>query len=265
MSGLHTPSADKKPCIGVFDSGIGGVSVLRALAAELPYEDFLFYGDSAHAPWGERTQDEVLDLARGITSNLIARGAKAVVIACNTATSVAANTLREEYPAVPIVGIEPAVKPACERPGDDPVLVMATEITLKLDRFAELARACENEHEIIPVPCPGLAARIEQGNLDAPDVQNLINDLVGDYAGKVGSVVLGCTHYPFVRDKIVRALGGNVATFDGGEGTARQLRVRLTAEGLLAKQTSPGSIRFDSSNKTPEQLTLYRTFFEMPL
>ncbi|MGN0075471.1 MAG: glutamate racemase, partial [Parafannyhessea sp.] len=123
----------REGCVGVFDSGVGGISVLKSLAAELPHEDFVFFGDSANAPYGEKTEDEVLELSRANVERLLADGAKAIVIACNTATSVAAETLRGEYPDLPIVGVEPALKPATLAPKHDRILVMATPITLKLD------------------------------------------------------------------------------------------------------------------------------------
>lgn len=247
--------------VGVFDSGVGGISVLRALVAELPHEDFRYLGDSANAPYGEKTEAQVLELSRGIVEGFLADGAKAIVIACNTATSVAAATLRAAHPDVPIVGIEPALKPAAEEGPRRRILVMATEVTLRLDKYHELASTYGRDSEVISVPCPGLAARIERGDLDAPDVTETIRGLVGAYAGKVDSVVLGCTHYPFVRDQIARVLGPGVRFFDGGAGTARQLRARLAAEGLLANRARSGRVELSSSLDTPEELALYERFF----
>lgn len=247
--------------VGVFDSGVGGISVLRALVAELPHEDFRYLGDSANAPYGERTEDEVLELSRGIVDGFLADGAKAIVIACNTATSVAAATLRAAHPDVPIVGIEPALKPAAKEGPHRRVLVMATEVTLRLDKYHELASTYGREAEVISVPCPGLAARIERGCLDAPDVTETIRGLVGDYAGRVDSVVLGCTHYPFVRDQIAQVLGPDVRFYDGGAGTARQLRARLAAEGLLSDRVRLGCVELSSTLDTPEELALYERFF----
>lgn len=251
--------------VGVFDSGVGGISVLRALVAELPHEDFRFFGDSANAPYGEKTEAQVLDLSRSIVEDLVARGAKAIVIACNTATSVAAATLRAAYPDVPIVGIEPALKPAARALPHGRVLVMATEVTLRLEKYHELVRAWGGECEVIPVPCPGLAARIERGSLDAPDLAEMIAGYVGAYAGKVDGVVLGCTHYPFVRGLIAEALGADVRFFDGGAGTARQLRARLIDAGLLADRDRAGRVEFASSLDTLEELALYRRFFSLKI
>lgn len=250
--------------VGVFDSGVGGISVLRALVAELPHEDFRFFGDSANAPYGEKTEERVLELSRGIVEGLLADGAKAIVIACNTATSVAAEALRSSYADVPIVGIEPALKPAARALPHGRVLVMATEVTLRLEKYHELVRAWGGECDVVPVPCPGLAARIERGNLDAPDVREMIAGYVGSYTGAVDGVVLGCTHYPFVRRLIADVLGPGVRFFDGGTGTARQLRVRLTDVGLLASRERPGRVEFASSLDTPEELALYESFFSLP-
>ena len=251
--------------VGVFDSGLGGISVLRSLVAELPHEDFHYFGDSANAPYGEKAEAQVLELSQGIAERFLADGAKAIVIACNTATSAAAATLRAAHPNVPIVGIEPALKPAARAFPRGRILVMATEMTLHLDKYHELARAWGGECEVVPVPCPGLAARIERGDLDAPDLAEMVAGLVGGYAGSIDAVVLGCTHYPFVRAQIARALGPGVAFFDGGAGTARQLRARLTDEGLLSERDRSGRVSFASSLDTPHELALYQSFFSMPL
>lgn len=249
--------------VGVFDSGLGGISVLRALRATLPGEDYLYFGDSGHAPYGDKPLQEVQALSLQAAQLLLSRGAKAIVIACNTATSAAAATLRAAHPDVPIVGIEPALKPAARAFPRGRILVMATEMTLQLDKYHDLARAWGGECEVVPVPCPGLAARIERGDLDAPDLAEMIEGLVGSYAGSVDAVVLGCTHYPFVRTQIERVLGPGVAFFDGGAGTARQLRKRLSDEGLLAADGHPGRVEFASSLDTPNELALYRSFFHM--
>lgn len=249
--------------VGVFDSGVGGVSVLQHLVRELPGEDFRFFGDSAHAPYGERTPDDVYRLSRSIVDAMVADGAKALVIACNTATSAAAPRLRAAYPELPIVGVEPALKPAVLHGGTGRILVMATEVTLALDKFHRLEERWGEGAEVEPVACVGLAGRIERGDLDAPDVLELIEHLVGRYRGTVDRVVLGCTHYPFVRAQIAQVLG-DVTFFDSGEGTARQLHRLLEQHGLLSEQPE-GSVSFASSIDTPEELELYRSFFAVPV
>ena len=234
MWGSKVKKGSYKDCVGVFDSGVGGISILQGLMRELPHERFVYFGDSANAPYGEKTPEQVLDLSRSIVDSLVCAGCKAVVIACNTATSAAANALRAEYDDIPIVGVEPALKPAvlAERRGR--VLVMATPMTVRLEKFRHLMDEWGDAAQVDAVPCWGLAARIEQGHLGDDDVRDLIDELVGAYAGNVDAVVLGCTHYPFVREQIAQVLG-DVRFFDGGAGTARQLH-RMLKRGLLAAQ-----------------------------
>lgn len=249
--------------VGVFDSGVGGVSVLRHLVRELPGEDFHYFGDSAHAPYGGKTADEVYALTRAIAERMLSDGAKALVIACNTATSAAAPQLRAAYPEVPIVGVEPALKPAVLAQGTGKVLVMATEVTLMLDKFHRLEHRWAQDAEVETVACAGLVECIERGDLEAPELIELLERLVGRYRGDVDRVVLGCTHYPFVRSQIAQVLG-DVRFFDGGAGTARQLRRLLEQGGILGDEDHAGKVTFASSIDTPEELELYRWFFDRP-
>ena len=177
--------AGGKGFVAVFDSGLGGISVLRRLVDVLPHEDFVYVGDSAHNPYGERSPSQILSLSRQIVGELVREGAKAVVIACNTATSVAAATLRRELSTIPIVGVEPALKPATEHDPHRRILVMATPVTLRLDKYQQLAKAYGSDSEVISVPCAGLAKRIEQGRLDEADLREMISSLVGRYRGTV--------------------------------------------------------------------------------
>ena len=248
--------------VGVFDSGVGGISVLRQLAATLPSESFVYFGDSANAPYGEKTRDQVARMSRDIVDRLLDEGAKAIVIACNTATSVAAASLRADYAHVPIIGVEPALKPATEQPGVKRILVMATPITLRLDKYQLLAEKWGSGHEVIDAPCPGLAARIEKGDLESPDIYELLEDLVGSYAGAVDAVVLGCTHYPFIARQI-REVVGDVPLFDGAYGTALQLQRKLAERGLTTKSSGRGTVEFLSSKPGEDEIELYRSFFEL--
>lgn len=250
--------------IAVFDSGVGGISVLRALVEELPHERFSYFGDSANAPYGEKSEAQIMRLTHGHVENLVDHGAKAVVIACNTATSVAGASLREAYPDTLFIGVEPALKPAAEAYPGGSILVMATPVTLALEKYHELAMTFDDTCTIHAVACPELADRIEQGKLDAPDLRDLIESYVGSYRGKVDAVVLGCTHYPFVVPAIREVLG-DVEFFDGGAGTARQLKRRLTAMNELAPDTQPGAVEFSSSLDTPEEYALYDELFSMDL
>ena len=257
---LRDPSLAAAP-IGVFDSGVGGVSVLARLACELPHEDFLYFGDSAHAPYGEKPRDWIVRRSRDITEQLLDRGAKAIVIACNTATSAAASTLRSEYAHIPIIGVEPALKPATLAEGVNRVLVMATPITLRLDKYQQLAERWGGGHVVIDAPCPGLASRIEQGDLDAPDVVELVYELVGRYRGEIDAVVLGCTHYRFVAWAIREVLG-DVRLFDGADGTARQLHRKLSERGLMTLSTGSGVISFMTSGDDSVLVPLYEEYLE---
>ncbi|MDO4808122.1 MAG: glutamate racemase [Coriobacteriales bacterium] len=249
--------------VGVFDSGVGGISVLQHLVRELPAEDFRFFGDSAHAPYGGKTPEEVYQLSEDIASRMIDDGAKALVIACNTATSAAATQLRTHYPELPIVGVEPALKPAVLAPGAGKVLVMATEVTLALDKFQRLAERWAEGVGIETVACTGLVEFVERGELEGPHIAALLEGLVGRYRGEVDRVVLGCTHYPFVRAQIGKVLG-DVRFFDGGAGTARQLRRLLAQDGLLRDADHKGSVTFSSSIDTPEERALYQRLFDTP-
>lgn len=250
--------------VGMFDSGVGGISVLRECVRELPHESFRFYGDSANAPYGEKTREWVQARSREIVDGLLDDGCKAIVIACNTATSAAADALRSEHPDVPILGVEPALKPAALAPKHDRVLVMATPMTAHLSKYQHLMREWGERSDVATVPCPGLAARIERGDLEADDLHELLEHLVGTYRGRIDSCVLGCTHYPFIKPQIRRVLG-DVPFFDGGAGTARQLRRRLRTAGLLSTADEPGRVVLGSSLDTPEEMALYRRFYGMPL
>lgn len=249
-----------KGYVGVFDSGVGGISILQGLVHELPHERFLYFGDSAHAPYGEKTPEQVLNLSRFIVSDLVEAGCKAIVIACNTATSAAADALREEYAGLPIVGVEPALKPAVLAKRHGRVLVMATPMTVRLEKFQQLLEEWGDIAHVDAVPCWGLAARIEQGDLDAPDVVQLIRELVGEYAHSTDAVVLGCTHYPFVAAQIREVLG-EVPFFDSALGTARQLGRRLKQSGIAAPASQVGDVVFKSSKSTPDEIALYQRFF----
>ena len=178
--------------VAVFDSGLGGISVLRALVQRMPGEDFLYFGDSANAPYGVRPAAEVRELTQSVIARLYARGIKAAVIACNTATSAAIGTLRAAFSDIPVIGIEPALKPAAAQHRH--VLVLATPLTLREEKFAALMQRCAASAEILPLPCPELVEFVERGELDSPALTAYLARQLGPYAGHVDAVVLGCTH-----------------------------------------------------------------------
>ncbi len=226
---------DKKSLpVGVFDSGLGGISVLRRLVKVLPDEDFIFYGDSANAPYGSRTADDILQLTENAANRLLSYGVKAIVIACNTASSAAGRQLREKYKNMPIICIEPALKPAVQEGHGGAVAVLATEATLRLSKFAHLMDLYGKKIDIIKLPLPGLPEFVERGELDSDKLRDFLTEKFAVLKGRnVESAVLGCTHYPFVRPMIQSILGQDVKLYDGADGTARQTRRCLESYGLL--------------------------------
>lgn len=237
--------------IGVFDSGVGGISVLGELRRALPGEHFLYYGDNRHAPYGTKTEAEVLRYVRGVMDHLIAQDVKAVVIACNTATSVAAATLRAEL-SLPIIGMEPALKPAAEQRQDGQILVLATPMTLRLPKFQALyARYGQGA---VPLPCPGLMDLVEAQAFDQAKRYLQEHFLAFDMA-HVDAVVLGCTHYVFLRPILQALLPAHVRILDGNAGTARQL-ARVLEQNDLINTAGKGSIRLETSGDPAAVLPL---------
>ena len=239
--------ARERPIV-VFDSGVGGVSVLRALVKELPGERFVYFGDSANAPYGPRTTEEIRSLTLENLRRLDAEyGFKAAVIACNTATSAAISELRAAWPDRPIVGIEPALKLAADRNPGGTILVMATETTLREEKFAALTRRVRAGCTVIGLPCPELVEFVERGELSGDALRAYLSEKLLPYRGAVDAVVLGCTHFPFVKPMIREVLGDAVALYDGAEGTARETRAQLERRGLLNPAETPGTVTIKSS------------------
>lgn len=249
--------------IAVIDSGVGGISVLRELLKIMPWEHYLYFGDSANAPYGSKTKGEVLELTRHNLKLLRERGIKALVIACNTATSAAAAVLREENPDLPIIGIEPAIKPAAFLFPHPRVLVMATPLTLKEEKFRALVARFADREEIIPLPCPGLVELIEAGNLDGEAINRYLEELFAPYIRqKIDAVVLGCTHYPHIKNVIARHVPLRATIIDGGEGTARETYRRLSVAGLLADTRQVGSVGIINTSGDERLIRLSRELLE---
>ena len=247
--------SDSRP-IAFFDSGLGGISVL-------PEENYLYYGDSLHAPYGVKTVDEVTARSRAIVRHLLDEGAKAIVIACNTATAAAANTLRAEFPDVPIIGTEPALKPAVERHPGGRILVMATAMTVKEQKFQALRAQYEQQAEIIPIPCSGLMEFVEQGILRGEQLSAYLFEKLSPYLKvPVDAVVLGCTHYSFLQSAIRRIVGRTPEIIDGSYGIAMQLRRRLEAVDELNGSGVRGTVTFENSLDEPEILALSRALLD---
>ncbi|WP_194192059.1 glutamate racemase [Clostridium chrysemydis] len=243
--------------IGFFDSGVGGLSVLREALKLMPNEDYIYFGDSKNAPYGTRDMKEVRDLTFDAVHFLFDKGAKAIVVACNTATSAAVSELRRTYKDVPIVGIEPAVKPAVKLGKKGKIVIMATPFTLKQEKFKSLMSKYERDAEIVPMPCAGLVEFIEKGDLGSQDVYNYLKDKFKDFnKGDIASVVLGCTHYPFIRETLSEVLGDEVSIIDGGEGTVNEVKRRLELADLLTDRKEKGKISFYNSCEREEILEL---------
>lgn len=244
----------KEAPIGVFDSGLGGITVLKEMIRLMPGEDFIYLGDSANAPYGVRTDKEVRNLTILHITDLLNMGAKAICVACNTATSAAVAELRTIYPEVPLVGIEPALKPAAESKDYPTILVMATPMTIRKDKFQNLLSRFKEQAKIIELPCPGLMEFIEHGILSGEKLENFLKQLLWDYIdADIDGVVLGCTHYPFVKNEIQKVLGGEVMMFDGSFGTARELKRRIELAGLSSGKEK-GSIRMLNSDESQIEL-----------
>lgn len=241
--------------IGVFDSGVGGISILRELVRLMPNENYIYLGDSANAPYGTKTLDQVVELVCNDAEYLYSKGIKALVVACNTATSAGIGLLRKRYTDIPVIGIEPALKPAVLSAEHPTVLVMATPMTLREEKFRCLMQRFEEKAEIIPLPCPGLMEFVERGELQSEALEQYLYKLFAPYE-KVDAVVLGCTHYPFVRKVIKKVLGDEAVLFDGGEGTARETRRQLVERGLLSPSEEPGKVVFENSAKEESLLKL---------
>ncbi|MFV3372320.1 glutamate racemase [Pseudomonas sp. NY15435] len=226
--------ADAAP-IGVFDSGVGGLSVLHEIRARLPHESLIYLADCGHVPYGEKTPEYIRARCRAIAAFLLSRGAKALVLACNTATAAAAADLRELYPQLPIVAMEPAVKPAAEATRSGVVGVLATTGTLKSARFAALLDRFASDVRVITQPCPGLVERIELGDLNGPQTRELLQGYVAPLLAEgCDTLILGCTHYPFLRPLLRELVPADVSLVDTGAAVARQLERMLAARQLLA-------------------------------
>ena len=244
----------KHDYIAVFDSGVGGLSVLRHLRRVMPGERYLYFGDSANAPYGTKTKKEVKALTFAAAQRLISRGIKALVVACNTATSAAIKELRQAYPDLIVIGIEPALKPAADRFPGGRLCVMATPMTLREEKFAALMHRYEEVCHVHKLPAPGLVELVEGGRADSPEAEALLKTLFATLEAPPDAVVLGCTHYPFAAKAISRVLGEGVALLDGGDGTARETRRRLAKADLL--EDGRGELVIENSKNDPWLLHL---------
>ncbi|MBI5934875.1 MAG: glutamate racemase [Chloroflexi bacterium] len=244
-----SPSPSPNP-IGVFDSGVGGLSVLRAMRQLMPSENVIFFGDQGHVPYGPRPLEEVRAFSEGITRWLLDEGAKLIVVACNTASAAALKHLRETFPDVKFVGMEPAVKPAAEWTRSRVVGVLATPATFQGALYASVVERFASGVEILQNTCPGLVQEIEKGNLEGEETRAILESALRPMLEKnVDTVVLGCTHYPFVIPLIERIVGESVRVIDPAPSVARQAERLMEAAGTENASTSRGRVQFYTSGE----------------
>ncbi|WP_462381997.1 glutamate racemase [Pseudomonas sp. Marseille-QA0892] len=238
--------SDDRP-IGVFDSGVGGISVLREIRQRLPLEPLLYVADSGHVPYGEKTPEYIRERCRAISDFFMSANAKALVVACNTATAAAAADLRDAYPTLPIVAMEPAVKPAALATRNGIIGVLATSGTLKSARFAALLDRFASNIRVVTQPCPGLVEQVEAGQLEDASTEAMLRGYVQPLleAG-CDTVILGCTHYPFLKPLLARILPGHIQVVDTGAAVARQVERILNEKSLTS--AGPSSVSFRTSS-----------------
>jgi glutamate racemase len=265
---MMTESCSSLP-IGVFDSGIGGISVLAELIYCLPEEGYVYYGDSVNAPYGVRNKDEIKELSFQVTNHLMKYGIKGLVVACNTASSAAVNELREAF-NIPIVAMEPALKPAVELQNTGKIIVMATPLTLMEKKFNSLSNRLNNNTEIIKLPCPGLVEMIEEDGGKGPELKEYLEALLLPFKKDDRNViVLGCTHYIFVKDIIREIAGEQACLIDGNRGTARQLERLLKQYQILRscnkEEKGYTEVKILNSANENNKLALSKTLLEKHL
>jgi len=235
--------------VGVFDSGVGGLSVLADIRAQLPSESLLYVADSGHVPYGEKSPAYIRARCRNISAFLLEMGAKALVLACNTATVAAIADLRAQYPNVPILGLEPAIKPAAAQTRSGVIGVLATSGTLASDRFATLRDQFAGAAHVVTQACPGLVECVERGDLHSPETRQLLARYVAPLlAAGCDTLILGCTHYPFLKPLLRELVPQNVRLIDTGSAVARQLERRLSAQNLQANGPARAARFWSSGN-----------------
>ena len=234
--------------IGIFDSGVGGISVLRAIGEQMPEESVIYFGDQGHIPYGRRLTEQIRNFSEAITNFLLEHDAKIIVVACNTASAAALKYLREKFPDVQFVGMEPAVKPAAEHTQTGKVGVLATPATFQGALYASVVERFASGVELFQNTCPGLVQQIEQGNLNGEETRRILEDALLPMLEKnIDTVVLGCTHYPFVIPLIQQIVGENVQVIDPAPAVAKQTRRLLEANGMRNRSESKGEVKFYTS------------------
>ncbi len=237
--------------IGVFDSGVGGLSVLRAIRQQMPEESVVYFGDQGHVPYGLRPMKQIQNFSEGITKFLLELDAKIIVVACNTASAAALKYLRETFPDISFVGMEPAIKPAAEKTETGVVGVLATPATFQGALYASVVERFAAGVKLLQSTCPGLVQQIEKGDLDGIETHRILEDALNPMLAKnIDTVVLGCTHYPFVIPLIERIVGDKVRVIDPAPSVARQAKRLLEADGLKNLGDVRGEVRYFTSGST---------------
>ncbi|NLB18224.1 MAG: glutamate racemase, partial [Syntrophomonadaceae bacterium] len=238
--------------IGLFDSGVGGISVMKELRKLLPSEDLIYFADSANFPYGNNPPDFIRERAQAISDFMLSQSVKLLVVACNTASVAALNEIRQTLD-VPVVGIEPAIKPATTLTRNGRVGVLATGVTLAGERFTSLVERFANGVEVHTQACPGLAEMVEAGKLENEDTNKLLSAYLDKLlAQEVDTIVLGCTHYPFLRPEVEKLVGESIDVIDTGSAVSQQVARVLAANQLLASIDGPGREIFYTSGTSPE-------------
>ncbi|HCR71120.1 MAG TPA: glutamate racemase [Anaerolineae bacterium] len=234
--------------IGIFDSGVGGLSVLREIRALMPNENIIYFGDQGHVPYGPRSMEQIQNFSEGITNCLLKNHAKIIVVACNTASAAALKYLREKFPDIQFVGMEPAVKPAAEKTQTKKVGVLATPTTFQGALYASVVERFASDVEIFQNTCNGLVQQIEAGELNSEKTKKILEDALLPMLEKnIDTVVLGCTHYPFVIPLIEKIVGESVRVIDPAPAVAKQTERLLEAKGLRYSSNENGEVVFFTS------------------
>ncbi len=254
---LNKPHSFNNQLVGVMDSGVGGILVLKHIHALLPHESLIYFADSKYAPYGSKTSAEITARCMIIADFLIAKDVKTIVVACNTATAAAIDAMRDKY-SLPIIGMEPAVKPAAEASKNGIIGVLATVGTLKSAQFAALLESYGRNVKVVTQACVGLVECIERGELDTPETKALIRQYTAPLLAEgADTIVLGCTHYPLVKHVIQEIVGDKISLIDTGAAVAKQLKCQLEEKGLLSTSQEKAEVHFwtNSEAENAEQVT----------
>lgn len=260
---MNTLEKKNRP-IGFFDSGVGGLSVMKEAIRLMPNENYIYFGDSKNAPYGIKTVEEVKTLTVDAVELLLEKNVKAIVVACNTATSAAIDLVRSKYKNIPIIGIEPALKLATKYNRKGNIIIMATPMTLKEKKFKSLMEKYGEDYDIVSLPCAKLVEFIEHGILSGEELEEYLKEKFKPYKNNdIGVVVLGCTHYPFIKETLYKVIDKDIPIIDGGLGTSQELRRRLGEKNLLNTEEKQGSITIINSNGSEKTIELSKKLIEI--